>query len=102
MSETDQTQNPPESTPKVQEVNTGRSATPTETVKPDSRQVAVEPDVVPQSYVWLADGSVVRCNDEDLPLGNSGTVAPNGHWEKDGKVLQIVGVYPVEITLPKD
>lgn len=60
-----------------------------------------EKEEEPQSYIWLADGSVERVLDADLP-GHAGVGAENGHWEKDGKVFQIVAVYPVEIEPKKE
>jgi len=52
-------------------------------------------------YVWLADGSVERVKTSELP-GSAGTNAANGHWERDGKVYQVVNVYPVESENPKE
>lgn len=71
-----------------------------ELAKPAPKPV-VEEEPEPQSYIWLADGSVERVLDEDLP-GHAGVGAENGHWERDGKVYQIVAVYPVEIELKKE
>lgn len=73
----------------------GRSVAPTEASKPEQPKAVVQEESKPQSYVWLADGSVLRANDEDLP-GASGAQNPHGHWQKDGKVYEIVGVYPIE------
>jgi hypothetical protein len=56
-----------------------------------SASPAVDEDV----YIWLVDGSVERVKTSELP-GTAGTNAVNGHWERDGKVYQIVNVYPVE------
>lgn len=50
-------------------------------------------DAATQSYVWLADGSVLRVKNEDIPAGGHLTM---GHWQRGDKVYQIVGVYPVE------
>lgn len=71
----------------------GRKA-PTESSKPVIRRDEVEADKDPQSYVWLVNGEVLLCNDEDLP-GHAGIGAEYGHWEKeDGSVFRIVAVYP--------
>lgn len=48
---------------------------------------------VPQSYVWLADGSVLRVANEDIPQPGHMTL---GHWQRGDKVYEIVGVYPIE------
>ena len=76
-------------------VNTGRTAAPTEAVKQDRPEPKADVNATPQSYVWLADGNVLRVNDEDLP-GASGAGNPHGHWQKENKVYEIVGIYPVE------
>ena len=52
-------------------------------------------------YVWLADGSVVRVKESDLPVA-AGTNATLGHWQRDNSVYQIVGVYPVEDIVKGD
>jgi membrane protein involved in colicin uptake len=49
--------------------------------------------VVDESYVWLANGDVLRVKNEDIPQGGHLT---NGHWQRGDKVYQVVGVYPVE------
>lgn len=77
-------------------VDTGRSAAPTEASKPEQPRHESKVEEKPQSYVWLANGEVVRCNNEDLPQNSGGTIAPHGHWQKDGKVYEIVAVYAVE------
>jgi hypothetical protein len=77
------------------EVSTGRSVAPTEASKPEQPKSVEKVEEKPQSYVWLSDGSVLRANDEDLP-GASGSQNPFGHWQRDGKVFEIVGVYPTE------
>ena len=51
------------------------------------------PDAATQSYVWLADGTVLRVKNEDLPQGGHLTM---GHWQRGDKVFQIVAIYPVE------
>lgn len=53
------------------------------------------PKVEVHFYVWLADGSVIRVKEDDLP-GSAGAGAPLGHWQRDNNVYQIVAVYPVE------
>lgn len=72
-------------------------AAPTTTTKPDrpDRPEDKEEDK-PQSYVWLANGTVKRCNNEDLPATGG---ADFGHWNESGKVHTIVAVYPVEETV---
>ena len=50
---------------------------------------------VAQFYVHLADGSVERVSEPDLPAG-SGTNASQGFWQRDGNVFQVIGIYPVE------
>lgn len=69
-----------------------------EPVKQDLPVREDKPEQVPQSYVWLADGSVLRVNDEDLP-GASGAQNPFGHWQRGNKVYEVVGVYPAESTV---
>ena len=59
------------------------------------------PKVEAQFYVWLADGSVVRVKESDLPVP-AGTNAVNGHWQRDKNVYLIVGVYPVEDIVKGD
>lgn len=83
-------------------VSTGRDSAPTESVKQDRPVKVEEEEVIPQSYVWLANGNVLLVDDENLP----GTAGPDnlfGFWHEnvDGgtKVHQIVNVYPVEITV---
>jgi hypothetical protein len=48
-----------------------------------------------QFYVHLADGSVVRVKQKDLPA-TGGTNATFGHWQREDKVYLVIGVYPVE------
>jgi hypothetical protein len=64
-----------------------------------ARQRKPEPEPEPEEefYVHLADGSVERVAESDLP-GGAGTNAMHGHWERDSKVYLIIGVYPVETT----
>jgi hypothetical protein len=76
-------------------VQTGRTVAPNEPTKSEAPTRKVEEDVKPQSYVWLANGEVVRAFNEDLP-GFAGNGHPHGFWQKDGNVYQIVGVYPTE------
>lgn len=68
--------------------NTGEVSKQDKPTAPDPEQ-----GVVNQSYVWLADGSVLRVENDDLPQGGHQTM---GHWQRGDKVYQIVGVYPVE------
>jgi hypothetical protein len=92
---------PTETTAKMETVATGRTAPSNEPVKQDRPEPKVDKDAVPQSYVWLADGSVIRVNNEDLP-GASSTFMPNGHWQRDDKVYEIVGIYPVESVVEEN
>lgn len=93
--EPNQETNETESDKQAQTVSTGRSAAPQETSKSEAPKRKVEEDKVPQSYVWLANGEVLRANDEDLP-GSAGHMNPHGYWQKDGSVYLIVAVYPCE------
>lgn len=70
----------------------GRSV-PTEPVKSESPARKQEEEIIPQSYVWLANGQVLLVNDEDVPPGPSGGF---GHFQRGGMVHQIVAVYPRE------
>jgi len=82
--------------PEAKEVTPdGRSVAPTETVKQDKPEVVEDANAKPQSYVWLADGSVLRVNDEDLP-GASGAQCPNGHWQRGNNVYEIAFIFPTE------
>jgi hypothetical protein len=57
---------------------------------PEPAEVNADPDV----YVHLANGDVERIPTSELPAGGSnGTY---GHFVKDSKVHQVIGVYPVE------
>lgn len=59
------------------------------------------PEVPDQDvYVWLADGSVERVSEKELP-GSAGTNALNGHFVRDGHTFLIVAVHPVETENPK-
>ena len=49
-----------------------------------------------QYYVHLSDGSVVRVKNSDLPIRSNGTNAVYGHWQRENKVYEVIGVYPVE------
>jgi hypothetical protein len=79
----------------AEKVSTGRKAAPNEPTKSEAKTREVAEEVKPQSYVWLANGEVVRAYNEDLP-GSAGNAHPFGFWQKDGNVYQIVGVYPTE------
>ena len=46
-------------------------------------------------YVHLSDGSVERVAEEDLP-GAAGASHPLGFWQRNSKVYDVIGVYPVE------
>lgn len=52
----------------------------------------------PQSYVHLADGTVLRVLDKDIPVG-AGTGSPYGFWQRENKVYHVIGVYPVETVV---
>lgn len=65
----------------------------TETQNIPAATMAVVPEQ--QFYVHLADGSVVRVKEKDLPFG-SGSNATYGHWQREDKVYLVIGVYPVE------
>lgn len=66
------------------------------TEKQDKPPVAPDAEDKPEYYVHLADGSVRRVAEEDLPT-TAGTNAAFGHWVKDGKVYTVIGIYPAEI-----
>lgn len=76
-------------------VATKRAVAPTKASKSEAPKRTVEEETIPQSYVWLANGEVLRANDEDLP-GHAGNAHPHGFWQKNGQVYTIVGIYPVE------
>jgi hypothetical protein len=64
-----------------------------------SRQYEPEPIKEPDEfYVHLADGSVERVAEPDLPTV-AGSNAPNGHWERDGKVYVVTAIYPAETVV---
>lgn len=77
-------------------VSTGRMV-PTEATKSEAVADKPKEEEKPQSYVWLPNGEIRLVNDEDLP-GHAGIEAQNGLWEEDGKVYNIVAVYPKEFT----
>jgi hypothetical protein len=79
-------------------VDTNRGSAPTQTSKSEVRVQEVAEDEVPQSYVWLPNGEVLLVDDVDLPAP-AGNQTLSGHWEKDGKVYDIVAVYPRETTI---
>ena len=81
--------------PQAKAVSTGRTTAPKEASKSEAPTRSEVVERTPQSYVWLANGEVLLVNDEDLP-GSSGAQNPHGHWQKDGKVYEIVGIYAVE------
>jgi hypothetical protein len=83
---------------KAATVDTGRVAPSTEAVKQDLPPRKDDTPNVPQSYVHLANGQVLRVNDEDLP-GASGVQNPHGHWQTGNKVYEVIGIYPVETTI---
>jgi hypothetical protein len=88
---------PPEFVDGTQSTNTTPRTAPTEVTKPDLPSVIDDREAVPQSYVWLANGEIRKCNDADLPVGSGD--APFGHWQEGNKVHTVVAVYPAEITL---
>lgn len=79
--------------PTAEKVSKG--APPTEPTKSFVPEPKEQKDTRPQSYVHLANGTVMRCYDEDLPTA-SGTNAPQGFWRDGNKLFQVIGVYPVE------
>lgn len=82
-------------------VDTGRAAAPTQTSKSEVRTQSVIEEATPQSYVWLPNGAVLLVDDVDLPAP-AGNQTPFGHWEMDGKVFDIVAVYPCEFTIKEN
>jgi len=82
----------------VSAVKTGRDAPSTESVTQDKPETKADEVKVPQSYVWLNNGEVLRVNDEDLP-GASGAQNAFGHWQRGNKVYTVVAVHPVEDVL---
>jgi len=80
------------------EVQTGREVAPTETVTQDLPETVEEKNTEPQSYVHLANGTVLKVNDKDLPTP-AGAGAPNGFWQTGNKVHHVIGIYPVETTV---
>jgi hypothetical protein len=79
-------------------VQQDRQTAPSQPTKQDLPAKVAEESYEPQSYVHLADGTVLRCYDADLPAGG-GTGTPHGFWQRDNKVYQVIGVYPVESTV---
>jgi hypothetical protein len=69
-----------------------------ESVKQDKPVATVDENAIPQYYVHLANGTVLRVDEEDLPA-RSGSNAHFGHWQTGNKVYQVIGVYPVEDTV---
>lgn len=63
----------------------------------DMNATDVENPNVPQEefYLHLADGSVERVKNSELP-GHAGSNAVHGFYVRENKTYQIVGVYPVE------
>jgi hypothetical protein len=78
--------------PKATEVKPSKD---TDTVVTQDKPAVVDTNenVITQSYVWLADGSVLRVENEDIPQAGHNHL---GHWQRGDKVYQVVGVYPVE------
>jgi hypothetical protein len=85
--------------PEVQQMPTGPA--PTETSQQDLPVSQTKEQAEPQSYVHLSDGTVLRVKDEDLPTA-SGTNAPYGYWQRGNKVYDVIGVYPVEVTVEEN
>lgn len=52
-------------------------------------------------YVHLADGSVERVKESDLPMP-AGSNAVHGFWQREGKLYTVIGVYPVEDNVGKE
>jgi hypothetical protein len=82
--------------PAGSKVSTGRTA-PTTASKSEAVADKPKEEEKAQSYVWLPNGEIRLVKDEDLP-GHAGVQAQNGLWEEDGKVFNIVAVYPKEFT----
>lgn len=66
-----------------------------ETSTQDAEVTVSQPKVVQHYYVHLADGSVERVKEDDLPTP-AGTNAVMGYWQRDKKLYVVVGIYPVE------
>jgi hypothetical protein len=77
------------------------SVSPTELSTQDAPAKKAEEDTEPQVYVHLADGSVIRCKEKDLPEGSTAE-SPSGHWQRGNKVYLVVAVYPVEVTVKEE
>lgn len=60
-----------------------------------AEEAANEPEVEPEVYLHLADGSVERVKESEIPP-HAGTNASLGHFKRDGFVYVVTGVYPVE------
>jgi hypothetical protein len=69
-----------------------------EGVKQDKPEVKEDPNANPQFFVWLANGEILRVDEEDVPTA-SGSNAPFGHWQRGNDVHHVVGVYPAEVTV---
>lgn len=67
---------------------------PTSTQDPSAVIPPVTEEVA-EYYVHLADGSVERVKETDLPP-KAGTNAVHGFWQREGFVYDVIGVYPVE------
>lgn len=89
---------PPAETPKNENVSRAGAA-PTELTKSDVPEETEDEDSKPKSYVWLANGEIRLCYTEDLPQNGGG--GEFGHWNENGKVHSIVGIYPYEETVKK-
>lgn len=69
------------------------------TATQDAQRTAPEkPKEEEHFYVHLSDGSVERVKESDVP-GHAGMNAPNGFWQRDGKLYMVTGVYPAEVTV---
>lgn len=61
-------------------------------------RTATEPEREAEYYVHLADGSVERVAESDLPTA-AGADALNGYWQRDGKVYLVIAIHPTETTV---
>jgi len=77
----------------IKGVEVKRDKVPAGLATQDKPEPVVDDTAADESYVWLADGSVLRVANADVPQGGHLTL---GHWQRGDKVFQVVAVYPVE------
>lgn len=70
---------------------TARKA-PTTVSRQEIPEVKEDPNAKPHCYVWLANGEVLKVDEED----NGGRPLVGGHWQMNGHAHEIVAVYSVE------